>query len=81
MWHGTHDGIVDIANAGVIVDQWRDLHGVGDVDGNATINGNADFAAFGNVFGTTLAGSVFDFNNDGTIDGQLTSPGSAPTSA
>ncbi|WP_324806274.1 PHB depolymerase family esterase [Sphingomonas sp. LY29] len=34
VWHGTHDGIVDIANAGVIVDQWRDLHGIGKVDGD-----------------------------------------------
>lgn len=29
VWHGTHDTIVDPGNASVIVDQWRDLHGVG----------------------------------------------------
>jgi poly(hydroxyalkanoate) depolymerase family esterase len=28
VWHGTHDGIVDPENARVIVDQWRDLHGI-----------------------------------------------------
>jgi poly(hydroxyalkanoate) depolymerase family esterase len=33
VWHGTHDTIVDPANAGAIVDQWRDLHGVGTVAG------------------------------------------------
>lgn len=30
VWHGTRDAIVDPANATAIVDQWRDLHGVGD---------------------------------------------------
>ncbi len=29
VWHGTHDTIVDPDNATAIVDQWRDLHGVG----------------------------------------------------
>ena len=33
MWHGTNDTIVDPSNATAIVDQWRDLHGVGDIDG------------------------------------------------
>ena len=33
VWHGTHDAIVDPANATAIVDQWRDLHGLGDVSG------------------------------------------------
>ncbi|MCY7270802.1 MAG: PHB depolymerase family esterase [Sphingomonas bacterium] len=30
VWHGTRDMIVDAANAVVIVDQWRDLHGLGE---------------------------------------------------
>lgn len=30
VWHGTSDHIVAPANASAIVDQWRDLHGVGD---------------------------------------------------
>ena len=30
VWHGTRDTIVDPVNATAIVDQWRDLHGVGD---------------------------------------------------
>ncbi len=34
VWHGTCDKIVDPANAYAIVDQWRDLHGLGDVNGN-----------------------------------------------
>lgn len=29
VWHGTHDTIVDRSNATAIVDQWRDLHGLG----------------------------------------------------
>jgi poly(hydroxyalkanoate) depolymerase family esterase len=29
VWHGTRDAIVDPANAGEIVDQWRELHGIG----------------------------------------------------
>ena len=29
VWHGTRDTIVDSANAGDIVDQWRDYHGLG----------------------------------------------------
>jgi poly(hydroxyalkanoate) depolymerase family esterase len=29
VWHGTHDTIVDPSNATAIVDQWRDLHGLG----------------------------------------------------
>lgn len=33
VWHGTHDTIVDPANATAIVDQWRDLHGLGDANG------------------------------------------------
>lgn len=33
VWHGTHDTIVDPANATAIVDQWRDLHGLGDATG------------------------------------------------
>ena len=33
VWHGTRDHIVSPANAGAIVDQWRDLHGVGDTPG------------------------------------------------
>ena len=34
VWHGTRDNIVDPANATAIVNQWRDLHGIGDVDGS-----------------------------------------------
>ncbi len=41
----------------------------GDVNGDGTVDGPNDFAAFGTVFGTTAFGSPFDFNNDGTIDG------------
>ncbi len=33
VWHGTSDHIVAPANATAIVDQWRDLHGVGDSPG------------------------------------------------
>ena len=33
VWHGTHDTIVDPSNATAIVNQWRDVHGVGDVPG------------------------------------------------
>ena len=29
VWHGTQDRIVDPANAGAIVDQWRDIHDLG----------------------------------------------------
>ena len=29
VWHGTHDATVDRSNAAAIVDQWRDLHGLG----------------------------------------------------
>ena len=34
VWHGTQDTIVDPANATAIVNQWRDLHGLGDANGN-----------------------------------------------
>ena len=34
VWHGTRDNIVDPANATAIVDQWRDLHGLGDAEGH-----------------------------------------------
>ena len=33
VWHGTRDTIVDPANATAIVDQWRDLQGLGDAHG------------------------------------------------
>lgn len=33
VWHGTQDAIVDPANAGALVDQWTDLHGLGDSAG------------------------------------------------
>lgn len=33
VWHGTHDTIVDPANATAIVNQWRDLHRLGDANG------------------------------------------------
>ena len=33
VWHGTRDHIVAPANASAIVDQWRDLHAVGDEAG------------------------------------------------
>lgn len=33
VWHGTQDSIVDPGNAGALVDQWRDLHGLGDSAG------------------------------------------------
>jgi poly(hydroxyalkanoate) depolymerase family esterase len=33
VWHGTQDHVVDPANAMDLVDQWRDLHGIGDAAG------------------------------------------------
>lgn len=33
VWHGTQDSIVDPSNAGALVDQWRDLHGLDCSDG------------------------------------------------
>jgi poly(hydroxyalkanoate) depolymerase family esterase len=33
VWHGTRDNSVDPANATAIVDQWRDLHGLGSAAG------------------------------------------------
>ena len=33
VWHGTRDTVVAPANATAITDQWRDLHGIGDVAG------------------------------------------------
>ncbi|MCT8002392.1 PHB depolymerase family esterase [Sphingomonas sanguinis] len=32
IWHGTADPTVDAVNAGLIVDQWRGIHGVGEPD-------------------------------------------------
>ena len=41
VWHGTADTLVVPANADVIVDQWRDLVGLGDVEGQAdTVDGH-----------------------------------------
>ena len=37
VWHGTNDTIVDPANAAAIVDQWRDLHGLGDAAGRTAV--------------------------------------------
>lgn len=34
VWHGTQDTIVHPANATAIVNQWRDLHGLGDAHGS-----------------------------------------------
>ena len=40
VWHGTADSVVGNANAGVIVDQWRDRIGLGDAKGETdTIDG------------------------------------------
>jgi len=33
VWHGTHDTIVHPNNASAIVDQWRDIHGLGTTPG------------------------------------------------
>ena len=33
VWHGTYDATVDRSNATAIVDQWRDLHGLGNTGG------------------------------------------------
>ncbi len=41
----------------------------GDINGDGTVDGPNDFAAFGSMFGTTVAGNPLDFNNDGVIDG------------
>jgi hypothetical protein len=40
----------------------------GDADNNGTVDGS-DFSAFGNAFGSTVAGSPYDADNNGTIDG------------
>lgn len=40
VWHGTSDTIVDPVNADAIVDQWRDLHGIGAVAGVVDRVGN-----------------------------------------
>lgn len=40
VWHGTADSIVSIANAGVIIDQWRDRVGLGEAQGTVdTVDG------------------------------------------
>lgn len=40
VWHGTADSIVSIANAEVIIDQWRDRVGLGDAPGTVdTVDG------------------------------------------
>ena len=40
VWHGTADSIVSNANAGIIVDQWRDRVGLGEVTGEVdTVQG------------------------------------------
>lgn len=33
VWHGTHDTVVDPRNATAIVNQWRDVNGIGDAEG------------------------------------------------
>lgn len=33
VWHGTSDSIVDPSNAGALIDQWRDLYGMGGATG------------------------------------------------
>ncbi len=45
----------------------------GDINGDGTVDGSIDFAAFGNEFGASpgIGGSAFDFNNDGFIDGAV----------
>ncbi len=43
----------------------------GDINGDATVDGPNDFAAFGSVFGNTLPGNPFDFNDDGVINGTV----------
>jgi poly(hydroxyalkanoate) depolymerase family esterase len=41
VWHGTADTIVDPANATALVNQWRDLHGLGEVEGRVdTVSGH-----------------------------------------
>ncbi len=40
VWHGSSDAIVDAVNAGMIVDQWRGLHGVGDPDTTEQVAGH-----------------------------------------
>ncbi len=42
----------------------------GDINGDRTVDGSNDFAAFGSVFGSTGPNLVaFDYNADGTVDG------------
>lgn len=40
VWHGSSDATVDAVNAGMIVDQWRGLHGVGDPDATERVAGH-----------------------------------------
>ena len=41
VWHGTQDSTVDRSNATAIVDQWRDLHGLGATSGSVeTVDGH-----------------------------------------
>jgi poly(hydroxyalkanoate) depolymerase family esterase len=41
VWHGTADTVVDPANATALVHQWRDLHGLGEVEGRVdTVSGH-----------------------------------------
>jgi hypothetical protein len=41
VWHGTLDNVVDPSNASAIVDQWRDLHGLGAATGTIdTVDGH-----------------------------------------
>lgn len=37
VWHGTNDTVVDPRNATAIVNQWRDLHGIGDSEGTVEL--------------------------------------------
>ena len=37
VWHGTQDATVDRSNATAIVDQWRDLHGLGTTGGDVEV--------------------------------------------
>jgi len=39
VWHGTADATVDAVNAAMVVDQWRELHGVGAPDVTERVDG------------------------------------------
>jgi poly(3-hydroxybutyrate) depolymerase len=54
VWHGTHDTIVVPANASKIVDQWLDLHGLGDAPGHTSAVGSHSRTTWNDAQGRAL---------------------------